>query len=92
MKHISVLILFTFFNRVATSATPSLKYYIILLLDITCPNSVLFKLIKASLQGVNFHLSANFTPRLRIDIMLRENLLIFPCLLFGTYLFVNFHI
>ena len=25
-------------------------------------------------------------------IMLRENLLIFPCVLFGTYLFVNFHI
>ena len=24
--------------------------------------------------------------------MLRENLLIFPCVLFGTYLFVNFHI
>ena len=24
--------------------------------------------------------------------VLRENLLIFPCVLFGTYLFVNFHI
>ena len=28
----------------------------------------------------------------RLYYLLGENLLIFPCVLFGTYLFVNFHI
>ena len=44
--------------------------------------------IKKKIAQIIIHLWMNDS---RIH-MLRENLLIFPCVLFGTYLFVNFHI
>ena len=37
-------------------------------------------------------LGANIARTWKVSTLLRENLLIFPCVLFGAYLFVDFHI